>query len=196
MTAKLRTDLLTTTELYHLDVACRLIFRAFGDPPYLVGSAGMPGNRDLIAAKHAAHGEVAQWRQLDEDAVDSIAHEVAKAVVQSRSYRDVDVRLMLDDEQFAATCPTRERWELLSLAISAYLRDRTGLPIDFQIQLASEANAKFSGSPRNPLGMGRAFAGGGDATPEWAPDQEPSRTALTREVHALTEPPPSQTAGP
>jgi hypothetical protein len=39
------------------------------------------------------------------------------------SYRDVDVRLMLDDDEFAAVCPTRERWELLSVAIGSYLLD-------------------------------------------------------------------------
>jgi hypothetical protein len=135
VTIKPRTDLLTTTELYHLDQACQLITRAFGgSPPYLVGTAGI-GNAD--------------------------------------SYRDVDVRLMLDDDEFAAVCPTRERWELLCLAIGAYLRDRTGLPVDFQIQRTREANEKFSG-PRNPLGLihsdgraGRVFAGGGDGTPFW-----------------------------
>jgi hypothetical protein len=90
------------------------------------------------------------------------------------SYRDVDVRLMLSDDEFAEVCPTRERWELLCLAIGAYLRDRTGLKIDFQVQRAREANERFSG-PRNPLGLqhadgraGRVFAGGGDATPDWA----------------------------
>lgn len=81
-------------------------------------------------------------------------------------YRDVDVRLMLDDEEFAEVCPTRERWELLCLAISAYLSERTGLPVDFQIQRTREANERFNGR-RNPLGMGRVFAGGGDATPGW-----------------------------
>jgi hypothetical protein len=125
-----RTDLLTTTEMFHLDQACQLVSRAFGDEcPYLVGSAGV-GN-------------------------------------DGGSPRDVDVRLMLDDDEFAAACPTRERWELLCLAIGTYLRDRTGLPVDFQIQRAVEANERFNG-PRNPLGMGhRRFAGGGDGTPEW-----------------------------
>jgi hypothetical protein len=120
--------------MYHLDQACELISKAFGDEcPYLVGSAGI-GN-------------------------------------DSGSPRDVDVRLMLDDDEFAAACPTRERWELLCLAISTYLRDRTGLPIDFQIQRTREANERHGGSPRNPLGIGgaaaRSFAGGGDATPDW-----------------------------
>jgi len=128
VTAKPRTTLLTTAELYNLDQACRLISRAFkGGPPYLVGTAG---------------------------------------VGSAESYRDVDVRLMLDDEEFAEVCPTRERWELLCLAISAYLRDRTRLPVDFQIQLTSVANEKHD-KPRNPLGMSRRFAGGGDGVPDW-----------------------------
>lgn len=129
MTTKPRTDLLTTTELYNLDAACRLISRAFnGGPPYLVGTAA-DGSADR--------------------------------------YRDVDVRLMLDDEEFAEVCPTRARWELLCLAIGAYLGERTGLPVDFQIQRAREANEKYGGMRRNPVGMGRVFAGGGDGTPDW-----------------------------
>lgn len=84
-------------------------------------------------------------------------------------YRDVDVRLMLSDEDFAATCPTQARWELLCLSVSAYLSERTGLPVDFQIQRTAEANERYGDKPRNPLGMGmgRIFAGGGDATPGW-----------------------------
>lgn len=82
------------------------------------------------------------------------------------TWRDVDVRLILDDGEFAEACPTKERWELLSLAISVYLTTASGLPVDFQIQQMSAANEKHDG-PRNPLGMGRIFAGGGDATPPW-----------------------------
>ena len=128
MSTKARTDLLTTVELYNLDAACRIIRRAFGGPPYLVGTAGVGG---------------------------------------ADTYRDVDVRLMLDDEQFAAVCPDLARWELLCLAISAYLRDRTGLPIDFQIQRTREANERYGDRMRNPLGGGRIFAGGGDGVPSW-----------------------------
>lgn len=136
LTAKPRTDLLTTTEMYHLDQACQVVSRAFGgEHPYLVGSAGV-GN-------------------------------------DGAPPRDVDVRLMLDDDEFAAACPTRERWELLCLAIGAYLASRAGLKVDFQIQSASVANEKHPG-PRNPLGLqhadgrsGRVFAGGGDGTHGW-----------------------------
>ena len=72
-----------------------------------------------------------------------------------------------DDAEFAAVCPTRARWELLCVAIGTYLRERTGLPVDFQIQLTSIANERYGGKMRNPLGMGRIFAGGGDGTPDW-----------------------------
>jgi hypothetical protein len=94
----------------------------------------------------------------------------------AESYRDVDVRMILDNNQFAEACPTRERWELLCLSIGAYLASRTGLPIDFQIQRFSEANEIHGGKPRNPLGLlgnkgGRVFAGGGDGTPLW--EQQP-----------------------
>lgn len=128
MATKSRTDLLTTVEMYNLDVACGVIHRAFGNPPYLVGTAGAG---------------------------------------DAESYRDVDIRLMLDDDEFAAACPTMERWELLCIAFSAYLSERTGLPVDFQIQRTREANERYGSKRRNPLGMGRLFAGGGDGVPLW-----------------------------
>jgi hypothetical protein len=84
------------------------------------------------------------------------------------SYRDVDVRLMLDDAEFASACPTLARWEFLCVSASAWLTERTGLPVDFQVQRADLANERFAGQVRNPLGMGRTFAGGGDGTPDWA----------------------------
>lgn len=88
------------------------------------------------------------------------------------AYRDVDVRLILDDKEFDTLCPTRDRWELLSLALGDYLRKRTGLPVDFQIQRQTEANERHR-KPRNPLGTSRTFAAGGDATP-WTPIPQPA----------------------
>lgn len=81
--------------------------------------------------------------------------------------RDVDVRLMLDEEEFKEVCPTLDRWELWCLVIGFYLRAKTGLPIDFQIQLVEIANRRYPKERRNPLGLdsGRLYAGGGDATP-------------------------------
>lgn len=128
MAARSRACQLATHELHSLDAACNLVRRAFGHPPYLVGSAGLSSAGD------------------------------------GSPFRDVDVRLILPDDEFAAACPTRERWELLSLGIGAWLRERTGLPVDFQVQQMTAANERH-GKPRNPLGMDRVFAGAGDATP-------------------------------
>lgn len=83
-------------------------------------------------------------------------------------YRDVDVRLMLGDKEYDRLFAKRPKlWALLSRVFTTYLRARTGLPIDFQIQRQTEANAKYK-KPRNPLGHRELtnYAGGGDATPK------------------------------
>lgn len=84
-------------------------------------------------------------------------------------FRDVDVRLILGDGEFDALFGGRlGLWALFSRLGTTYLRQRTGLPVDFQVQRQTEANAKFGDlgkTPRNPLG-GRSlldYAGGGDA---------------------------------
>ena len=88
------------------------------------------------------------------------------SAARGEPYRDVDVRLILDVDEFNVICGSRVRWELLSDALGAYLRERTNLPIDFQIQRIDVANERHTATAyRNPLGMGRIFAAGGDATP-------------------------------
>ena len=81
------------------------------------------------------------------------------------SYRDVDVRTILKDEEFDAIFEGREFfWSVTCLGIATYLREVSGLPIDYQIQRRTQANENFDGV-RNPIGTrGRPFAGGGDAT--------------------------------
>jgi len=107
----------------HLDAFAREINEAFGHIPYLVGTAA-----------------------------------------QGKQWRDVDVRLILPDDEFDhlfadATHPGgryriqgNAMWALLCTALADLARQRTGLPIDFQIQRATEANAKYDG-PRVPLGL-------------------------------------------
>lgn len=85
-----------------------------------------------------------------------------------RDYRDVDVRLILPDLEFDKLFGHSEKlWSAFCYAVSGQLRADTGLPIDFQVQRRSEANARFHG-PRNGLGHvasgAREFAGLGDAT--------------------------------
>lgn len=90
---------------------------------------------------------------------------------QRRDFRDVDVRLILADDEYDALFADRPGlWALLSRLGSSHLRAKTGLPVDFQVQRQSEANAKYGNlgeNPRNPLGSRSllSFAGGGDAVP-------------------------------
>jgi len=78
--------------------------------------------------------------------------------LERRDYRDVDVRAMLRDEEFAHAFPdgggwSDPLWSLQCVAISTLLQKRTGLPIDFQFQQQTAANAEFGGRQRNPLGV-------------------------------------------
>lgn len=70
-------------------------------------------------------------------------------------YRDVDVRLIMEDERYdklADAVGMPAIW-FLGLSIGQYLASLTGLPIDFQLQRATEANAIHGSKLRNPLGM-------------------------------------------
>jgi hypothetical protein len=76
----------------------------------------------------------------------------------SRDYRDVDIRVILDDDEFEAMFGTKEfpmamsagsaKWRGLCLAFSVLGEKMTGLPIDFQIQPQTRANKLYAG-PRN-----------------------------------------------
>lgn len=65
-------------------------------------------------------------------------------------WRDVDVRVILDDKTYAALGlgdprgdHTNRRWVALTLAFSALGKQMTGLPIDFQVQQMTYANKTF-----------------------------------------------------
>lgn len=84
---------------------------------------------------------------------------VVGSCLERADWRDVDVRLMLDDATFAREFPNAgehwehdARWLLLTVAISEYLSKRTGLPIDFQFQPQTHANARHQGK-RNAIGI-------------------------------------------
>lgn len=74
-------------------------------------------------------------------------------------WRDVDIRLIMDDDAFLAEFPSAgqhweqdSRWLLLMTSISEYLSKRTGLPIDFQCQPQTRANARHKGV-RSAIGL-------------------------------------------
>ena len=66
-----------------------------------------------------------------------------------KDWRDVDVRLILPDDEFAALFGTNQnsgtnrKLAAITLAFAALGKDMTGLPIDFQIQPQTWANEKY-----------------------------------------------------
>ena len=82
--------------------------------------------------------------------------------IHKRDFRDVDVRCIMSDESFAkwfgsTRSPVyNQRLSLFNSAISAWLSQQSGLPVDFQIQQQTDANEECStkdGHPRQPLGI-------------------------------------------
>lgn len=73
------------------------------------------------------------------------------SVLTRRDYRDVDVRLPVDDDDVMFEDPDRLR--LVHVAMSVWAQQVSGLPVDFQFQPWSEWTAEVEqGKPRNPLG--------------------------------------------
>ena len=89
-------------------------------------------------------------------------YHVGSSLANKDGWRDVDVRVMLDDEEwvrwgFSADQHTVDshqdpKWVAICLAFSALGRQMTGLPIDFQVQRVDDANEKFP-HPRSALGI-------------------------------------------
>lgn len=85
------------------------------------------------------------------------------SVLERPTFRDVDVRLILSDNQYDRLAD--REWSLLGFVTSRHLAAATGLLIDFQFQRQTEANAAYGGRPRTPLGI---------RTPvRWTGDQRP-----------------------
>lgn len=99
-----------------------------------------------------------QFGRLVRDTFDAMPYQVGSSL-DTTAWRDVDVRLILSDDAYAAWGfgdPERThcnaRWVALTLAFSALGKQMTGLPIDFQIQQQTAANAKYPGK-RNALSI-------------------------------------------
>jgi hypothetical protein len=75
------------------------------------------------------------------------------SALHSKTWRDVDVRVILDDDEYKALglgepndTHRNGKWVALCLAFSALGKAMTGLPIDFQIQQCTAANKEFDGN--------------------------------------------------
>jgi hypothetical protein len=86
---------------------------------------------------------------------------VVGSVLERPDWRDVDVVLILEDEKFRREFPDIQeftgiefdtKWLLHIVALSAWLKEQTGLPVDFKIQPQTWANARHSGT-RHPHGL-------------------------------------------
>lgn len=93
------------------------------------------------------------------DVFEKTAYLVGSAA-RGKQWRDVDVRVMLDDEIYDLTFKSRFKpewtnpgWSGICLAFAALGREMTGFPIDFQVQRLSDANKLFGGQIRVPLGI-------------------------------------------
>lgn len=73
------------------------------------------------------------------------------SALTSPNWRDVDVRVILDDDVYDDLA-RKIVPAMLNLSVSVWGRKATGLPIDFQIQRMTDANAEFSGR-RNAMGV-------------------------------------------
>jgi len=107
--------------------------------------------------------------------LDTLGIFLVGSCLKHADFRDVDVRAMMDDAAYDRMFPGGEDgtesdafWSLLCESIGAMLSLRTGLPIDFQIQRMTEANAMHPGvGNRNALTgtAGRLYPG---EWPSWA----------------------------
>lgn len=86
-------------------------------------------------------------------------YHVGSSLLNKTGWRDVDVRLILDDEEYARLglgkpedAHTNGKWVALTLAFSALGKAMTGLPIDFQIQQQTHANKEHD-KPRSAIGV-------------------------------------------
>ncbi len=102
------------------------------------------------------------------------------SALRTKSPRDIDVRLVLDDARYRALVGNPAecdragtRWAMLCAAFSALGRQITGLPIDFQVKTQAAA-APEAGYPRLPFGT----------TAAWSDMYEPWQAATGREEGA------------
>lgn len=88
------------------------------------------------------------------------AYHVGSSLSNKSDWRDVDVRLILDDDEYKAMglgdpgyTGINGKWIALCLAFSALGKEMTGLPIDFQIQAMGHANKAYQGEARSAIGL-------------------------------------------
>ena len=104
-----------------------------------------------------------QVREAFSDPDEYVGMFVVGSCLERADWRDVDVRMMMSDKAFARLFPNAildhgaawefdPRWILLTVSISKWMSEQTGLPIDFQFQTMTYANEKHKGR-RHSVGL-------------------------------------------
>jgi hypothetical protein len=81
------------------------------------------------------------------------------SALERADWRDIDIVFIMEDEAFAREFPdvvmpgfeSDPKWLLNSISLSMWLREQSGLPVDFKVQSQSWSNERHKG-PRHPLG--------------------------------------------
>lgn len=92
-----------------------------------------------------------EFGQLLFDIFGDMAYHVGSSLEKKTGWRDVDIRLIMDDEKYEKMRfgkPSEEhgndKWRRVCLNLSMLGKQITGLPIDFQIQQRTIANERFN----------------------------------------------------
>lgn len=99
------------------------------------------------------------------DAFPSYGIYLVGSAIDDPEWRDVDLRMIMADEEFNKLFPAAQyekgvgarwesdpRWLVMTVAISQWLTQQSGLPVDFQFQPQTHANDRHKGQ-RSAVGM-------------------------------------------
>jgi hypothetical protein len=110
----------------------------------------------------AQYQSLEQCAEVVNCAFDGFGCYLVGSVLERRDYRDVDVRYILGDAEFDRLFPASPSgdalWSFIGWMTATWMRGETGLPIDFQIQRQTDANAEHDGI-RSALGHVRIYPG-------------------------------------
>lgn len=94
-----------------------------------------------------------EWCRLVDTVFDHHTTYLVGSALRTAAYRDVDLRCLLPDTVFDRWWTDRTKVRYVNRAVSIWGQQETGLPIDFQVQRQTDANAQFPGERRNPMGF-------------------------------------------
>lgn len=121
-------------------------------------AACIPASTSEPPRKHRAHSVgpqeiflLDQWGRQLYEAFHAMPYLVGSVARGERYWRDVDVRMPLEDDAWPFDEERPSRLFALNLAISLWGRQATGLPVDFQFQRQSVF--QVDEGVRNPLGV-------------------------------------------